>query len=152
MLSNEEKAVVVPCSLADGEACSALLGGAGRASPYDCIPDVARALGGEVEKAVLRRVDGEFMSLVYIKPASGATVKVSSDNPAMAVNVSLASDCPLLAEKNAWLAAASAEQAVLDLASMMHLWPLPPLEKTSKLKFFSSFMERVMPKGSVFVK
>jgi hypothetical protein len=154
VLSNKDKAVVVPCSYGEGESCAKMMVRVeknGCSGPYDCIPDIVAALGGALDQAILFRQDDEFMASVYVSRPKGPRVKVTSDSPALAINLAISTgECPLFVEKTAWAAAAPAEQAVLDLAASMTLWPMPRLTNTNDLRTLSNFMDKVLPDGRVF--
>jgi bifunctional DNase/RNase len=155
-LSNKDKIIVVPCPYGDGCAAAKMMANTraarGPCGPYDFVPDLMRAVGATLEMALLSRQDDEFMSSVYVTPPGGTMVKMSSDNPGIAINFALSGDCPLYVEESAWRAATDAAKALVDLGSYMSLWPLPALNKTDSLRMFSDFMDNVMPSGRVFGK
>ena len=150
----QDKTFLVSCPLADGEICHDFLASGQKwKNPYDFLVDLLRVRDATVTSARLFRSEDALYSSVFVEVKGDPTpLKISSDNPAMAVNAALYSKTQLFIDQENFedlVDHSAAYEAIRK--SIPKLWPLSPLTDTDSLAAFDDFIDRVASEdGSLF--
>lgn len=154
VLTALKKCFPIKCSVSDAAACSDIISGYVNNSPYSFVVSSLRSVAETtLERAEMTVVEKHPYAMVrYKSPAWRKALRMSTDNPAHALNMSLSAGEKFMVERHVF-------DSILDSYSsyellkkrLGRLWPLAPLTRTEELKALDEYMEASMPGGSIFL-
>ena len=143
----------VQCSMADADACYRLLKRRrGKPSVYDFIPPLFDAMCmSPIRIALVRRQTSLYSSIDLKGKGRKRVMRISSDNPAIAINLSLCSGVPLYIPKDDLDCIRDSCSVFFSLKkNLSPLWPLGNLYDTKSIQALVEYMDEALPTGSVF--
>lgn len=150
VLSTGTKSFAVPCCYADADMCHLLMAGDSKngPGPYEFLYSALSALSVAVEKSELILVNGKFFSNIWVRKAGEKRLmRIPSDNPAAAINFSLASGSPLESTEAVIDAIGDMTSQYSTIKSVVpSLWPINSLDNTAVLRALSDFVDSVEQK------
>ena len=148
VMEAEGKVFPVKCTLADAESCHQFLTTGNTDGPYAFVKSVLDATGVSVTGAFMVEREGALYSSVGLKRGN-KIMRIASDKPAMAINFSLYSKCPLTISEECLHRVKDSNRTYNDVrCEIRMLWPMAPLNKTRELQVMSEYMEDAFPDGS----
>jgi len=143
----DKKVFPVRCSLADAETCHDILTTGTSSGPYSSVTSVFKASSVSITGSELVEREGGLHSSVTLKRGR-KKMRLASDNAAMAINLSLLSECPLLIDDECLARLKDSSRTYNAVrCEIRMLWPMHQLNKTSELQAMTEYMEDAFPDG-----
>lgn len=143
----DKKVFPIRCSLADAETCHKILTTGTSNGPYAAIASAFQASSMSVTGSALVEREGGLHSSVTLTRGR-KKMRLASDNAAMAINLALLSECPLLIDDGCLVRVKDSSRTYNAVrCEIRTLWPMPQLNRTRELQVMTEYMEDAFPDG-----